>query len=346
LEHAFQLVGENKTDQKKRNNLNCRAMKKDSGSGESSDEYENEQQESLHCVLVVDVRGSVYGEDSLKLKQKQSLEEKALKMAFLIFASSHPLFLCSWLFVLFLHGESFTTVSATDHRFPRAAVGKYEPPSVLSLSSSPLWKKFSRTRTLGLRRMQSPTEQTEDDIEELEFSAEDYAADDNAPMKGHVDISTELELPFNAQVAFDAFSDLPRQPSWSPWLHSVSYIDPPTVENRETQWKLRYLGVRLSWNAVNIRFDRPRVIQWKSTSGMKNYGRVEFSPTAGPDDFTLMKMTLTFVVPGPVGRVFQNSERIKRIVKKRMLEPTLVKFSSIVMENDMQQKTGDGPPYL
>lgn len=266
-------------------------------------------------------------------------------MAF-IFAPSHPLFLCSWLFVLFLRGESFTPVSG----FRRIAVGSTAPLGVLS--SSPLWQNFSPTRDRSARRMQSPTEQSEDDVADLELSADDYTDDDNDSTKGHVDISTELMLPFPAQVAFDAFSDLPRQPSWSPWLHSVSYVDPPNVENRETQWKLRYLGVRMSWNARNTLFERPRVIKWKSTSGMKNFGRVDFSPSPGSDDFTLMKMTLTFVVPGRVGRMFQNSERIKGIVKKRMLEPTLINFSSIVMENDMQPKavTSEPPsfdgPYL
>jgi uncharacterized membrane protein len=272
---------------------------------------------------------------------KYILEEKALKMAF-IFASSHPLFLCSWLFVLFLHGESFTAVSG----FPRRPVGKYTPPGVLS--TSPLWQNFSRTRgRRSIGTLQStPTEQTEGDaVEDLQLSGEeDYVGDDNEPTKGRVDISTELELPFPMDVAFDAFSDLPRQPSWSPWLHSVAYVDPPEIENRETTWKLRYLGVRLSWNARNTKFERPNLIQWKSTSGMQNFGRVDFSPSKENDAFTLMKMTMSFVIPGPVGRMFQNSERIKGIVKKRMLEPTLTNFSTIVMENDMKPKTGTPEP--
>jgi uncharacterized membrane protein len=192
---------------------------------------------------------------------------------------------------------------------------------------------------------QPSTERTEDDVEDLELSAEeDYAAADNDATKGHVDISAELELPFPMQVAFDAFSDLPRQPSWSPWLHSVSYVDPPGIENRETTWQLRYLGLRLSWNARNTRVERPYLIQWQSTSGMKNFGRVEFSPSKENAAFTLMKMTLTLVIPGPAGRMFQKSERIKGIVKERMLEPTLINFSTIVMENDMKPKTGTPEP--
>jgi uncharacterized membrane protein len=269
--------------------------------------------------------------ETIHIPLKQSLEENSLKMAFLIFGSSHPLFLCSWLFVLFLHGESFTAVTATNFRFPHKVAGKYG--FSLDLSSSPLSENLSRARKRGLRRMQSPTEETEGDIDEAY-----YDEDDNESKKGHVDITTELELPFPAQVAFDAFADLPRQPSWSPWLHSVSYIDPPSVENRETKWQLRYLGVRLSWNARNTQFVRPSVIEWKSTKGMKNFGRVDFLTTPGREDCTLMKMTLTFVVPGPVSRVFRKSERIKGIVKRRMLEPTLTNFCSVVMANDMQQK--------
>jgi uncharacterized membrane protein len=272
-------------------------------------------------------------------------------MASLIFASSHSLLLCSWLFVLFLHGESFTAVTATNFRFPHKVVVKYGSP--LDLASTPLCENLSRARKLGLRRMQEFDDEASaefddeasaefDDEASAEFddeaSADYYDEDDNEPKKGHVDITTELELPFPASVAFDAFADLPRQPSWSPWLHSVSYIDPPSVENRETKWKLRYLGVRLSWNAINTQFVRPNVIEWKSTKGMKNFGRVDFSTTPGREDFTLMKMTLTFVVPGPVGRIFKKSDRIKGIVKKRMLEPTLTNFCAIVMENDMQQK--------
>jgi len=37
-------------------------------------------------------------------------------------------------------------------------------------------------------------------------------------------VSAEMELPFPAEIAHDAFSDLPRQPEWSPWLHSVECI--------------------------------------------------------------------------------------------------------------------------
>ena len=38
-------------------------------------------------------------------------------------------------------------------------------------------------------------------------------------------VDASIDLPFGADIAFDAFSDLPRQPSWSSWLRSVSYIN-------------------------------------------------------------------------------------------------------------------------
>jgi uncharacterized membrane protein len=186
-----------------------------------------------------------------------------------------------------------------------------------------------------------PTEDEEEvEVAEppVEAEAEGTSAETDEPKRGHVVVSTEMELPFPAHVAFDAFSDLPRQPSWSPWIHSVSYIDPPTVEKRETKWKMKYMGVTLSWNAIQTELTRPNVIAWKSTNGLKNFGRVDFYPTEGPEDFTIMKMTLTFVIPGPVARMFRKSDKVQGMVKNRMIVPTLVKFSEIVMENDMKQK--------
>jgi uncharacterized membrane protein len=150
--------------------------------------------------------------------------------------------------------------------------------------------------------------------------------------KGCVEVSTEMELPFSAEVAFDAFSDLPRQPSWSPWLHSVSYIDEAL---EETKWKLKYMGVTITWNAINTRKERPYIIEWKSTAGLQNFGRVDFLPAASPEN-TLMRMTMTFVVPGPAARMFRKSGKLKGVVKNRMIMPTLVNFREIVMANDLK----------
>lgn len=189
-------------------------------------------------------------------------------------------------------------------------------------------RRTERPTTIS-RHMQPVSE------EDLGIAAEEE--EDAAENRGRVQVSTELELPFSAEVAFDAFSDLPRQPSWSPWLHSVSYID-DTME--ETKWKLKYLGVTVSWNAINIRKERPNIIEWVSTKGLKNSGRVVFLAGSGQDpDSTLMKMTMSFHVPGPAARMFRKNKKIQSLVKDRMIAPTLILFRDIVVENDMKQIT-------
>lgn len=151
----------------------------------------------------------------------------------------------------------------------------------------------------------------------------------------HIVVSTEIELPFKAEIAFDAFSDLPRQPSWSPWLKSVSYLDSPDVKNRETKWTMRYLGISLAWNCIHTQLERPYTIAWKSTKGLKNSGRVEFLKVKDSDS-TIMKLTMTFVAPSFAARMCRRSSAIEEIVKNRMLNKTLVNFRDIVMEHDLK----------
>jgi hypothetical protein len=111
-------------------------------------------------------------------------------------------------------------------------------------------------------------------------------------------VSSSLEIPLETHIAFDAFSDLPRQPSWSPWLHSVEYIhknhhNEPNNNNHtaaassssssvvsppETKWTVCFRGFRFSWDAIHTRLQRPTLIEWESTSGLKNYGQVRFDP--------------------------------------------------------------------
>lgn len=165
-------------------------------------------------------------------------------------------------------------------------------------------------------------------------------------------VSADIELPFSAETAFDAFANLPRQASWSPWLRSVEYIDSTdnvsnamgrrTISNdigRRTRWHLRYMGIRLSWVAISTRVERPTALEWESTKGLKNYGKVLFTPNDGSGDGdkrTTMKLTMTFVLPTLVAGAFKNRTTIQRLVGKRMLQTTLRNFRDVVLEEDVQ----------
>lgn len=147
----------------------------------------------------------------------------------------------------------------------------------------------------------------------------------------HIVVTSEMEMDIPIQVCFDAFSDLPRQPSWSPWLHSVSYDE---EKPHETIWKMRYLGLPISWRSISTNNSRPHLIEWKSIQGLKNFGRVDFTQLS--DETTHMKLTLTFEVPRIAAHVLTRSSTTTRMVEDRMLRTTLQNFQRIVMENDMK----------
>jgi len=178
-------------------------------------------------------------------------------------------------------------------------------------------------------------------------------------------VSACIQLPFTADLAFDAFSDLPRQPSFSTWLHSVSYIhdDDDTEQNvryspcgiplRETKWVLGWKKLRYSWNSKVTRVERPYVIEWESTSGLKNRGMIRFvelddvvGRTTNDDGntelsssassvVTEMRISMALVAPVLVAKLFRRSTKVSAFMKRRMLDPTLLNFRDVLMTNDL-----------
>ena len=153
--------------------------------------------------------------------------------------------------------------------------------------------------------------------------------------KNHIEVSSQIELPFSAEIAFDAFSDLPRQSSWSPWLKSVQYVQ---EGSKETKWTMKsILGVSYSWNAISTKLERPYVIEWESSKGLRNWGRVEFVPQSA--DAAAMQLTLTFVAPRVVARFFQNRDGgLSQMVQNRIVGRTLRNFCQVVLEEDLGRK--------
>jgi uncharacterized membrane protein len=209
------------------------------------------------------------------------------------------------------------------------------------------------------------------------------------PNLREISVSAKIDLPFAADLAFDAFSDLPRQPSWSQWLHSVSYIDGDgnpigkrrntedimavineerekrmpkamnknassssqcvDVENlRHTKWVMGWKRIRYSWNSKVTFMERPKAIEWESTSGLKNKGTITFVETQKDDVeggvVTRMALALKFTTPKMVSIVMRRSEKISSFMEDQILSATLKEFRDIVMVNDLgipvQEKEG------
>ena len=193
-------------------------------------------------------------------------------------------------------------------------------------------------------------------------------------------VTASISLPFDAEVAFDAFSDLTRQPSWSSWLHSVSYIDENIIGKdiygdqiniqkeerekrmnnfingtscidvtklRETKWVMGWKRIRFSWKSKVTFMERPRCIQWESTSGLKNKGMITFFEEDNVDNgperkiVTRMSLTMKFVAPKIVAAVMKRSEKISTFMTSQILLPTLTNFRDVVLVEDLGQASDE-----
>ena len=154
-------------------------------------------------------------------------------------------------------------------------------------------------------------------------------------------VTSTIELPFSAHTAFDAFSDLPRQPTWSHWLKSVQYIHHDEDEKLPTTlWTLGWRGFTFNWVAKSTRLVRPHIIEWESISGLKNRGIVSFidlsSGDSKPIGRTEMRLTLIFIAPRIVSLMFNNSGRIKAAIESSVIQKTLVNFRDVVVRHDLK----------
>lgn len=174
--------------------------------------------------------------------------------------------------------------------------------------------------------------------------------------KGEIQVSTEIELPFPKTVAYDAFSDLSRQSTFSPWLKSVIYLNGAEQNSvgTITRWTLSYWGLRFSWNAVSTKQDRENgIIEWMSVTGMRNNGRVEFQDFQGDGSGngdgdnrirTIMKLTMTFTTPRFAARILGESTKVAHFVENRILKSTMLNFRQVIMDNDWKQMQQDEQP--
>jgi uncharacterized membrane protein len=211
----------------------------------------------------------------------------------------------------------------------------------------------------------------QEDEEEYDNNDDDNNNNDNdsngkkrKKNKRELAVSASITLPFSADVAFSAFADLPRQPTWSSWLHSVSYVENDNENNnandndneidsrieytecgiplQETKWIMKWKKLSFSWKSKVMNLQRPNVIEWQSTSGLPNRGKIVFTERvngndneASVDTDTDMVLTMTFTAPRIVASVFRKSDSIKALMEEKMLQPTLVSFRKIVMEEDL-----------
>ena len=242
------------------------------------------------------------------------------------------------LHVLLFRGESFVLSANVPTSAQRQQQQQYPQPPSLRFSGL---RNNSHNHYRGvLYARRGGAEESEDDDDD---DANAMTPADKKSSKNHIAVSSQIDLPFSAEIAFDAFSDLPRQSTWSPWLQSVEYIEQGSLV---TKWTMKsFLGISYSWKAVHTRLERPYVIEWESCQGLKNWGRVEFVPSGDDANTTAMRLTLTFVAPRLVARFFRRKRGDNRegglshMVQTRIVGRTLRNFRRVVLTQDVPQKT-------
>ena len=184
-------------------------------------------------------------------------------------------------------------------------------------------------------------------------------------VRKEIRVSAAIHLPFSAEEAFEAFSNLERQATYSSWIKSVTYIEDeerqgdetsPVIEKRfskcgmelkETKWVMGWRKFKFSWKSRVTTMERPHRIDWESTSGLQNMGSVRFEDIIRSSDEederdangrvlkTRMTLSMKFIAPRIVASVLRRSDKISSLMEDKMLQPTLEKFSQVV-SNDLQ----------
>jgi uncharacterized membrane protein len=156
--------------------------------------------------------------------------------------------------------------------------------------------------------------------------------DPSISKKRIVEIQSSVELPFSAEIAYDAYSNLSRQSDWSSWLHRVEFLDD---SNEKSKWTMKFLGFKYSWNSQAIKNERPHIIQWKSTSGLVNFGTVRFEEKESGQ--TTMTLAMTLVAPRAAAALFKKSTGLQNFVEKKMISTSLHTFRDTVSETDVKE---------
>jgi uncharacterized membrane protein len=192
----------------------------------------------------------------------------------------------------------------------------------IRLSANPA--NTDRWRKLPLSTLRSTEQETDETLHDV-------------PEKRSIEVTSQVELPFSAEVAYDAYSNLTRQPSWSAWLHSVDYLED---SKEKSKWTISYLGLKYSWEAIALKNEPPHTIQWKSTSGLQNFGTVRFlqDDVAQP---TLMTMKMTIEAPRAAAALFRRSNGLKNFVQEKMITASMTTFRDVVLETNLKENQQD-----
>lgn len=136
----------------------------------------------------------------------------------------------------------------------------------------------------------------------------------------HVEKSIEVSKPVEQVYAqWTQFQDFPE------FMENVEEVR--QLDDKHLEWKAKIAGSERQWKAEIIEQRPNEVIAWRSTTGDKNNGKVQFQPNNGQTKVTLV---LDYDPPGGVagevgdklvqaapGRVENDLKRFKKFIEER-----------------------------
>ncbi len=133
-----------------------------------------------------------------------------------------------------------------------------------------------------------------------------------------VEKSIDVQVPVSA--AYGQWTQFEEFPQFMEGVVSVNQID-----DSHMRWVAEVGGERKEWEAEIVEQEPDRVIAWRSTGGMHNHGRVEFTPT---DEGTRVSVSMDYEPEGMKekagamlgfdgGQVESDLERFKDLVENR-----------------------------
>jgi uncharacterized membrane protein len=133
-----------------------------------------------------------------------------------------------------------------------------------------------------------------------------------------VDKTIDVHVPVSA--AYDQWTQFEEFPRFMEGIVSVKQMD-----DSHMRWVAEIGGEQQEWDAEIVEQEPDRVIAWRSTSGLKNNGRVEFTPIT---DGTRVKVEMEYEPQGikesagalfgvDGGQVENDLERFKELVENR-----------------------------
>jgi len=90
-------------------------------------------------------------------------------------------------------------------------------------------------------------------------------------------------------------------------------------ENVESFWTVKILGLRYTWTCVTFRSEQPRLIHWKSLTGLENTGIVKFYKKKGStynEGPTPITMKMACMVPRAFALIACKSKQLQSGLKK------------------------------